>query len=138
MAKIDSNFKWLTYEEMAKNVAERVLDNFLYDGKSIREWIQIIGSEDAVSRQSAIVALDDRMSSLENVDMQIAMGFAKGIIHELPPVTPIPKMGRWTDDKCSVCGKGIEDLIDSPEWYRNEEPNFCPFCGIKMEKKSEG
>lgn len=45
---------------------------------------------DAVSRLAAIVALDDRMSSLENVDMQIAMGFAKGIIHELPPVTPQP------------------------------------------------
>lgn len=39
---------------------------------------------------------------------------------------------EWIDDKCSVCGKGIEDLIDSPEWYRNEEPNFCPFCGKKI------
>ena len=44
--------------------------------------------DDAISRQVAIVALDDRMSSLDNVDMQIAMGFAKGIIHELPPVNP--------------------------------------------------
>ena len=44
--------------------------------------------DDCISKQAAIVALDDRMSSLENVDMQIAMGFAKGIIHELPPVKP--------------------------------------------------
>ena len=49
--------------------------------------------------------------------------------------TPQPKMGWWIDNKCSVCGKGIEDLISSSEWYRNEEPNFCPFCGIKMEIK---
>lgn len=48
-----------------------------------------------------------------------------------------PKTGRWIDDKCSVCGKGIEDLISSPEWYRNEEPNFCPFCGVKIESEDK-
>ena len=31
-----------TYEQMAKNVAEKALDEFLYHGKSIREWIKII------------------------------------------------------------------------------------------------
>ena len=31
-----------TYEQMAKNVAEKALDEFLYDGKSIREWMKII------------------------------------------------------------------------------------------------
>lgn len=55
-------------------------------------------------------------------------------IKGMPPVTQQQKMGQWIDDKCSECGKGIEDLIDSPEWYRNEEPNFCPYCGAKMEK----
>lgn len=43
------------------------------------------------------------------------------------------KTGHWIDDKCSICGKGIEDLIDSPELYEIARPNFCPFCGIKME-----
>lgn len=47
------------------------------------------------------------------------------------------KTGYWIDDKCSVCGKGIEDLIDSREWYINEEPNFCPYCGIKIIKPQE-
>ena len=47
------------------------------------------------------------------------------------------KTGHWIDDKCSVCGKGIEDLIDSREWYRNEEPNFCPFCGIRVVEGEE-
>ena len=65
-----------------------------------------------ISRQAAIVALDNRMSSLENVDMQIAMGFAKGIIHELPSVTSelkwIPVSERYPTDinKCYlVCYK---------------------------------
>lgn len=48
-----------------------------------------------------------------------------------------PKPARWIDDKCSVCGKGIEDLIDSREWYRNKRPNFCPFCGVRIVKESE-
>ena len=48
-----------------------------------------------------------------------------------------PRVGYWIDDKCSICGKGIEDLIDSSEWYRNEEPNFCPFCGTKMMKEEQ-
>lgn len=48
-----------------------------------------------------------------------------------------PKIGKWIDDKCSVCGKGIEDLIDSREWYRNEQPNFCPFCELKLADSQE-
>ena len=59
------------------------------------------------------------------------------IIKGLPPVTSQQKIGHWIDDKCSVCEKGIEDLIDSREWYRNEEPNFCPFCGAKMVETQE-
>lgn len=52
--------------------------------------------------------------------------------------TPLPddEQAEWIDDKCSNCGKGIEDLIDSREWYKNEKPNFCPFCGKKF-KESE-
>lgn len=51
------------------------------------------------------------------------------------------KSAEWIDDKCSSCGKGIEDLITSSEWYRNENPKYCPFCGIKIhphKAESEG
>lgn len=55
-----------------------------------------------------------------------------------PSVTSqVSKTGHWIDDKCSVCGKGTEDLISSCEWYRNEKPNFCPFCGLKIVDSKE-
>ena len=58
---------------------------------------------------------------------------------DLPSVTPQePRKGHWIDDKCSVCGKGTEDLISSREWYKNEEPIFCPFCGAKMVEPKDG
>lgn len=41
---------------------------------------------------------------------------------------------EWVDDKCSACGKGIDDLIESSEWYQNESPRYCPFCGIKIQQ----
>ena len=101
-----------------------------------------IECEDAISRQAAIVALDDRMLNLENVDMQIAMGFAKGIIHELPSVTPQPKMGKWLIKRvgdydhaiCSVCG---DDSFLSPEWDALELYRYCPNCGAKMQEVEE-
>ena len=38
-----------TYEQMAKNVAEKALDEFLYHGKSIREWMKIIVDQEKKS-----------------------------------------------------------------------------------------
>lgn len=34
--------KFPTYEEMAKDVAEKAMDDFLFNGKSIREWAELI------------------------------------------------------------------------------------------------
>ena len=34
--------KFPTYEKMAKDVAEKALDEYVYQGKTLREWIQII------------------------------------------------------------------------------------------------
>lgn len=48
--------KFPNYKEIGKEVAEKALDEFLYDGKSIREWIQIIASKDVISRQAVIDA----------------------------------------------------------------------------------
>ena len=91
-------------------------------------------SGDAISRQMAIVALDNKMSSLENVGMRIAMKIAKDIIHDLPPVNPQePKTGHWewlTEDKyrCSNCNSEtkVDECLNEPMY------EFCPFCGCPM------
>lgn len=93
----------------------------------------------------AIKAMQKQSCADEDIAKAFQLGLALGLgeIHNevdkligeiKKSIIPQQKMGQWLNDKCSECGKGIEDLIDSPEWYRNEEPNFCPYCGIKMEK----
>lgn len=47
------------------------------------------------------------------------------------------KEAEWVNSKCSICGKGIEDLIESREWYENEKPNYCPFCGKKFKRSDD-
>lgn len=76
--------------------------------------------------------------SCTNIECEFQSGIVRTKCAFYIPLYPIrQKMGRWIDDKRSVCGKGIEDLISSPEWYRNEEPNYCPFCGLKLVDSKE-
>ena len=120
-------------DEAIKELTDLLPEEFLSEyADAIKMAIKALEQQptDAVSRQAAIVALDDRMSSLENVDMQIAMGFAKGIIHELPPVTPQPKMGKWIDGKCNKCGReALHWELTSSHYYSE----YCPYCGADMQ-----
>lgn len=127
--------KFPTYEEMGKKVAEKALDEFLYNGKSIREWMLLITSEDAISRQAVLklVNSDWKYEGLESD------------IENLPPVTPQQKSGKWitkiksdlrgdmwpTNPKCSECG--------GEPYYSNTiySYKFCPYCGAKMEGETE-
>jgi hypothetical protein len=123
-----------------------------FDGSKWREAIMVLSDylqrepcDDAISRVEAISRIEVRQkitceSDPYNYYEEWINGYEAGIddaitmINSVPSITPQPKMGNWIDDKCSVCGKGTEDLIVSPEWYRDEEPNFCPFCGVKLLK----
>lgn len=92
MAKIPE-VKFPTYEEMAKNVAEKALDNFFYKGKTIREWMQIIAEQDAISRQAAIMAMNElHVTDRDVYGMELSKCFdndrANGKLLSLPPVQP--------------------------------------------------
>lgn len=91
--------------------------------------------DDAINREDALMCLTGEIKDTDTIETIIARFVRR--IRKLPPVNTQQNTGEWIDDKCSVCGKGIEDLIDSREWYRNEEPNFCPFCGLKLVKPQE-
>ena len=110
--------------------------------EAIREAIRALKrlTADTVSREEALKEMQRYHDDCAKTSEYTRLGFetAMNVVRDLPPVTPQPKTGHWIDDKCSVCGKGTEALISSREWYRNEEPKFCPFCGIKLVESQVG
>lgn len=137
--------KFPTYEDMGKKVAEKALDEFLYDGKSIREWMQIIASEDAISRQAVLAQINCWISSGE-YRYTNATDYLRKRINSLSPALPQPKIGRWEYDvvcsdwhdtvyKCSCCERRIsftrayETEDEEDDVYRNYP--YC-HCGAKM------
>ncbi len=96
--------KFPTYEEMGKKVAEKALDEFLYNGKSIREWMQIITSEDAVSRQAVEEMIKAEMPERgmweiegdkeKETVCEVCVDLMQKL-SELSPVTTQPKTGHW-------------------------------------------
>ena len=86
-----------TYEDMGKKVAEKALDEFLYDEKSIREWMQIIASEDAISRQAVFAQINCWISSGE-YRCTNATHYLRKRINSLSPALQQPKIGHWVYD----------------------------------------
>lgn len=42
------------------------------------------------------------------------------------------KHGKWEHDRCTECGKSLDDLFSGEFYYDEEELKFCPNCGAKM------
>lgn len=95
--------KFPTYEEMGKNVAEKALDEFLYDGKSIREWMQNIASEDAISRQAVLSKIKEVCFSEEWEQFRVDNGsngqrdFLINYIEQLSSVSSSEKPNKCED-----------------------------------------
>lgn len=127
--------KFPTYDEMAKRVAEMALDEFLYDGRSIREWIQIIAAEDCIRRQAAI----DAMVKIEHDDIvqygcAIPEGFnsdpAIEALNELPPITPRPKTYISIDDVMSAFDDFMRGEVDE-----NDTETFLEMLKDRAERE---
>lgn len=136
--------KFPTYEDMSKKVAEKALDEFLYDNKSIREWMQIIASEDAISRQAVLEIVRD-MHGLARADV---LSHTINQIEKLPPTTPKPKTGHWVYDevcsdwydtvyKCSCCERRVSfsRICEAEDGIYKNYP-YC-HCGAKMVRPQE-
>lgn len=142
--------KFPTYEEMGKKVAEKALDEFLYNGKSIREWMQIITAEDAVSRQAVLNTLDYIDKTLdEDRTVENYKELLKECYKVLPPITPQSKIGHWgrkikvdTYDIEGVKTWGIKCQCDKCDFSTIVVEDFgyykyCPNCGAKMIESQE-
>lgn len=121
-----------TMDEMSKQLAQEALDNFLYDGKSLREWMRIIASEDAISRAEVIALYDEYRPKLATHVSEFG-----DKLKALPPIQPKAKVGKWKYyqnekgdwiNECSVC------KCDAGVGYSY---NYCPNCGAKMESEVE-
>ena len=108
------------------------LSQYLYN--DVREAVEVI---DEYIGELPSVNPQEPKTDEENVHREREQAYMQGYEDACKKYRQYPKTGHWIDDKCSECGKGIEDLIASPEWYRDEEPNFCPFCGIKIVDEQE-
>ena len=83
--------KFPTYEEMAKIVAEKALDDFCYEGKTIREWIQIIAEQDAISRKDTLKAIIKHLGIRSEKYLLEAERSIYKVIQKMPPINPQPK-----------------------------------------------
>lgn len=110
-----------TYEEMAKNLAEKALDEFLYDDKSIREWMQIIVSEDCISRKEVCDYIAEFVNHEYATDREreLVKHIIGGIQH-LPSVRPKTELETWEGVNAQITApKGTFEKI----WNGAEEDN---------------
>ena len=37
--------------------------------------------------------------------------------------------------RCSHCGRSYMDVADADSWESGDYPDYCPYCGAKMDEK---
>ena len=122
-----------TIDKFTKEVAEKALDEITYEGKTIREWVEIITkqqqSEDAISRSELLrhqhIIYDDDGEDYKAV-------YVKDI-KAMPSVTPERPKGKWIfkDDNIAI-PTGYYQCSECEEGKLLVKDNFCPNCGAEM------
>ena len=151
--KGENRMKFPTYEEMGQEVANIVLDEYEYKGKTLRQWIEIISATelgtnlaevgtDLISRQQAIDALRAMQTYKLFAGDDMLLIDQAGAQTELMLLPPIqPKRGKWIHHPeigwgetwlCDQCGeKTTSTVMGKPR------ANFCPMCGADMREVSK-
>lgn len=139
-----------TFEEMAQEVARLAVDECEYEGKTLREWIEIIKAQHGTNLAEVGTNLARTVKGFP-IDADLLMlkveeeyGFrARDRLYEIIRNMPKyelpsaqPKRGKWknivdgieyTWGTCDTCGAHI------PMPYKYYE--YCPHCGTKNEVK---
>ena len=119
-----------TYEEIAKKVAEKALDEFLYDGKSIREWIKIIASEDAISRKAVLEHICG-INGLEGIESSnVFEKHYADFIKSLPSVKP---KSEWEYDHeiLKAYSDGANDMLDKIKAEMANHLQTMDICNVE-------
>lgn len=138
--KVRDDMEFPTIDEFAKEVSERALDEITYEGKTIREWAEIITKqqpcEDAISRKETL----DKINALvaEYIPLMLP-GWTLPLnigrtICGMPSITLQPKVGKWIRIDKDKCKCDQCEIISFIAMYPNGNINYCPNCGAKMEE----
>jgi len=98
-------------------------------------------TKDAISRQAAIDAVNNAFDR-ETLLTGFVHSIAVRAIRDMPSAQPERKTGRWVSQKgggycCSECGRYALDEVDGNFIHVAFESNFCPYCGAKMERRTD-
>jgi len=86
-----------TCEETAKEIAEKALDEYLINGKSIREWISILADGEYIKKEDVL----SELNKWEWQELYLPIHFKENIIDMLPtysiPNSAENKVTAWRE-----------------------------------------
>ena len=140
-----------TIDKFAKEVAEKALDEITYEGKTIREWAEILAkqqpSEDCISRQAVldIITFEDKWlfdANGHNANTHIAFNGLESRVKALPPVTP-----KYTDEEIdkaqaveqAYVDKMVELAVEETrrEWLNSFDTSSATKCFTAVNQLKE-
>lgn len=95
---------------------------------------------DVISRQDAIDALMNASTPVIDEDGKPTfLGDYISVLQELPSAEPERKTGRWISDIAYYDEEGCPCIVSRCNQCSeaNQETNYCPNCGAKMEVEDD-
>ena len=126
--KVRNDMVFPTIYDIAKEVAEKALDEITYDGKTIREWAEVIAKqqpcEDCISREATLKAFAEKCGGECDRCEYNGSGYYTAenckLIKSMPSVTPKPNRcdscihsEEQDGASCYECVKGMADNFEA-------------------------